>query len=121
MKKSKADQKKIVARYIAKFEEYSKLSSEELVALQDTKMSSTDSIALRDSINQKMKEEIMNQRLKNAEEKGETIPGQGLHIDSEQLETPIIDLSRTNEGNKEGLEEANKGENNTIKEESKDK
>lgn len=110
MKKSKADQKKIVARYIAKFEEYSKLSSEELVALQDKKMSSTDSVALRDSINQKMKEEIMNQRLKNAEEKENII----------DITKPVINLNEVlNEGDQKGLEEANKGEDNTIKEETK--
>lgn len=101
MKKSKADKKKIVARYIAKYEEFSKLPSEDLVILQDKKMSSTDALALRDCINQKMKEEIMNQRLKNAEEKSEN----------------IIDLTRTDEGNQKGIEEANSGENNTIKEE----
>ncbi len=92
MKKSKADQKKIVARYIAKFEEYSKLSSEELVALQDTKMSSTDFTALRDCINQKMKEEIMNQRLKNAEENNSDIyPGDIIDI-SEPV--PVVNLNK---------------------------
>lgn len=86
MKKSKADQKKIVARYIAKYEEFSKLPSEDLVILQDKKMSSTDKLALRDAINQKMKEEIMNQRMKNMEEK-EAVE-----------EKPIIDLNKVMDG-----------------------
>lgn len=86
MKKSKADQKKIVNRYIAKYEEFSKLPSEDLVILQDKKMSSTDKLALRDAINQKMKEEIMNQRMKNMEEK-EAVE-----------EKPIIDLNEVMDG-----------------------
>lgn len=86
MKKSKADQKKIVNRYIAKYEEFSKLPSEDLVILQDKKMSSTDKLALRDAINQKMKEEIMNQRMKNMEEK-EAVE-----------EKPIIDLNKVMDG-----------------------
>lgn len=104
MKKSKKDQKKIVAFYIKKYEEYYKMNSNDLVLLQDQKMSSTQKLALRDAINQKMKEEIMNQRLKNSEEK------------------PIIDLNReSNEGNQKRIEETGGGEENTIeiKEESK--
>jgi hypothetical protein len=63
IKKSKADKQKIVKRYISKYEEFYKMPSEDLVILQGKKMSSTDSVALRDAINQKMKEEILNQKL----------------------------------------------------------
>lgn len=97
MKKSKKDQKKIVARYIAKYEEFSKLPSEDLVILQDKKMSSTDALALRDVVNQKMKEEIMNQRMKNMEEKENIvdIPGQGILVNSEgETNKPIVDLNK---------------------------
>ena len=62
MKKSKKDQKKIVAFYIKKYEEYYKMNSNDLVLLQDQKMSSTQKLALRDAINQKMKEEIKDKR-----------------------------------------------------------
>lgn len=86
MKKSKADQKKIVAFYIKKYEEYYKMNSNDLVLLQDQKMSSTQKLALRDAINQKMKEEIMNQRMKNMEEK-EAVE-----------EKPIIDLNEVMDG-----------------------
>jgi len=86
MKKSKKDQKKIVAFYIKKYEEYYKMNSNDLVLLQDQKMSSTQKLALRDAINQKMKEEIMNQRMKNMEEK-EAVE-----------EKPIIDLNKVMDG-----------------------
>ena len=86
MKKSKKDQKKIVAFYIKKYEEYYKMNSNDLVLLQDQKMSSTQKLALRDAINQKMKEEIMNQRMKDMEEK-EAVE-----------EKPIIDLNKVMDG-----------------------
>ena len=86
MKKSKKDQKKIVAFYIKKYEEYYKMNSNDLVLLQDQKMSSTQKLALRDAINQKMKEEIMNQRMKNMEEK-EAVE-----------EKPIINLNKVMDG-----------------------
>jgi hypothetical protein len=68
MKKSKADKAKIVARYMAKCEEFSKMSPEELVKLQDNKMSSTDMTALTDAINYKMREAIMTKGINEAKE-----------------------------------------------------
>ncbi len=62
MKKSKKEQQKIVKRYITKYQEFSKLTDEELVALQEVKMSSTDSLALRDACQSRMKKAIMDAR-----------------------------------------------------------
>ena len=62
------------------------MNSNDLVLLQDQKMSSTQKLALRDAINQKMKEEIMNQRMKNMEEK-EAVE-----------EKPIINLNKVMDG-----------------------
>lgn len=63
MKKiGKKDKSKIVKRYISKYQEYSKMTNEELVAEQSKKMSSTDSLALKDSIQTRMKHDIMEAR-----------------------------------------------------------
>ncbi len=62
-KHSKADQKKIVNRYIKKCAEFSLLTNEELVALKETKMSSTDALSLRDVINKKMMEMFTNKKV----------------------------------------------------------
>lgn len=62
MKKSKKDQKKIVSFYIKKYQEYSAMGDEDLVLEQDKKMSSTQSLALRDVCQNRMKKAIMDAR-----------------------------------------------------------
>ncbi len=68
MKHSKAEQKKIANRFVSKYKEFYEMSSEDLVILKEKKMSSTDRLAYEQAVNQKMKEEILNQKLKDNEE-----------------------------------------------------
>ena len=73
------DKKRINARFMAKMDEYSKATTDELKAIADNKMSSTDRYAYEYCVQKRMKESISKQMESNGAGKDEKqiISGEG--------------------------------------------